>query len=249
MTVHRCVYMRECAYTWDKCTQSLTRRAHIHQKCIAKPIAALPRLQQLNFFRNRLGDEGSAMLCKQLSLGVCAPNLHTLWLSDNNIHTFPDDVLKIPGLVRLFLSANKIKRIPQELGLLEKLTLVDADHNPTAGLPEEVYYRGMTRLPGPRWDVLRPIFRNQMGLDLPDDDATPRDVKPARTPSGKAGWDNPDFAGQHQKNDFESTHFVDSGEGLGRAAAKSELPRATGWRLRSNFPNFPTFSVAAPQFD
>jgi len=73
------------------------------------------------------------------------------------------------------------------LGLLEKLTLVDADHNPTAGLPEEVYYRGMTRLPGPRWDVLRPIFRNQMGLDLPDDDATPRDVKPARTPSGKAG--------------------------------------------------------------
>ena len=42
---------------------------------------------QINLYQNRLGDEGSAFLCRQLSLGVCAATLHTLWLSANNIHT------------------------------------------------------------------------------------------------------------------------------------------------------------------
>ena len=139
-------------------------------RAIAKPIASLPRLSQLNLYRNRLGDAGSVFLCKQLSVGACAATLHTLWLSDNNIHTFPADILKIAGLARLFLSANKIKHIPQELALLEKLTEVDIDHNPTKGLPDDVYYRGMVRLPGARWDLLRPFFRTQMGLDLPDED-------------------------------------------------------------------------------
>ena len=98
-------------------------------RAIAKPIASLPRLSQLNLYRNRLGDAGSVFLCKQLSVGACAATLHTLWLSDNNIHTFPADILKIAGLARLFLSANKIKHIPHELALLEKLTTL---HEETA---------------------------------------------------------------------------------------------------------------------
>jgi len=96
-------------------------------RAIAKPLAALPRLTQLNLFRNRLGDSGSALLCKQLSLGACAQTLHTLWLSDNNIHTFPADILSIKGLVRLFLNANKIRLVPKALGELEHLTQVCLD--------------------------------------------------------------------------------------------------------------------------
>jgi hypothetical protein len=185
-------------------------------KAIAKPIGACPRLKELNVYRNRLGDAGALLLCKQLSLGACAAGLQTLWLSDNNICTFPEAILQIPGLVRLYLAQNRITIVPKELGLLEKLKLVDMDHNPTEGLPDNVYYRsrryfrmraalttfsilprflsgailclsqhlraassrrGMNRLPGPRWDLLRPIFRNQMGLDLPDEDDSPRDPR------------------------------------------------------------------------
>ena len=145
-------------------------------RALAKPLAAIPRLKHLNLYRNRLGDKGSANLCKQISVGLCASTLHTLWLSDNNIHTFPQDILNISGLVRLFISQNKIKSVPKELALLESLTMVDLDHNPLEGLPGESFYTGMRRLPGPRWDLLRPHFRTQMGLDLPDEDAdmTPR---------------------------------------------------------------------------
>ena len=139
-------------------------------RAIAKPLAALPRLTELNLYRNRLGDEGSAQLCKQLSLGMCAATLHTLFLSDNNIHTFPADILRIKGLARLFLNDNKIKHVPKELGELDKLTLVDFDHNPLQGIPGDTYYRGMTRLPGPRWDLLRPIFRKDLGLDQEEED-------------------------------------------------------------------------------
>jgi len=91
-------------------------------------------------------------------------------LSDNNIHTFPADILSIKGLVRLFLNANKIRLVPKALGELEHLTQVDLDHNPTEELPDTVYYRGMVRLPGPRWDLLRPIFRKELGLDKDEED-------------------------------------------------------------------------------
>jgi hypothetical protein len=47
---------------------------------------------------------------------------------------------------------------------------VDLDHNPTEELPDTVYYRGMVRLPGPRWDLLRPIFRKELGLDKDEED-------------------------------------------------------------------------------
>ena len=153
-------------------------------RAIAKPLAAIPRLKHLNLFRNRLGDQGSALLCKQLSLGVSAATLHTLWLCDNNIHSFPQDILKLTGLARLFISQNKIKSVPNELALLEDLTMVDLDHNPLEGLPDDTFYVGMRRLAGPRWEKLRPHFRTQLGLDLPDsdDDMTPR---PATTASAK----------------------------------------------------------------
>ena len=153
-------------------------------RALAKPLASLPRLKQLNLYRNRLGDKGSAHLCKQISLGVCASTLHTLWLCDNGIHHFPQDILKITGLVRLFISQNKIRSVPTELGLLESLTMVDLDHNPLEGLPDEIFYTGMKKLQGPRWGLLRPHLRAQMGLDLPDedDDMTPR---PATAPSTK----------------------------------------------------------------
>jgi len=137
---------------------------------IAKPLASLPRLYELNLSRNRLSDEGSHLLCRQLSLGVSAANLHTLWLSDNNIHTFPPDLLKLAGLCRLFLSVNQIKVVPSELGRLENLKHVDLDHNPTHGLPEDAYYVGSRRLPGPRWELLRGYLRRQLGLDLPEED-------------------------------------------------------------------------------
>ncbi len=61
-------------------------------------------------------------------------------------------------------------------------TQVDLDHNPvahattntttttTTELPDIVFYRGMVRLPGPRWDLLRPIFRKDLGLDKGEED-------------------------------------------------------------------------------
>ena len=50
----------------------------------------------------------------------------------------------------------------------------DFDDNPIQGLPEFVFFRGMTKLPGPRWDLLRPHFEKELQLNLvgdePDDD-------------------------------------------------------------------------------
>uniref|UniRef100_A0A6U5Y735 Uncharacterized protein n=1 Tax=Guillardia theta TaxID=55529 RepID=A0A6U5Y735_GUITH len=133
-------------------------------KHISKALSNLPKMRELNLFRNRIGDPGCSLLCRNLSEGLCK-QLQILWLGDNDITKFPEDVTKMPTLQRLYLNHNKITYVPPEISKLDNLIVLDLDHNPLKGIPEGTYFLGMTKLPGPRWELLKPHFQEELQSD------------------------------------------------------------------------------------
>ncbi|KAF5284093.1 hypothetical protein FQA39_LY17142 [Lamprigera yunnana] len=65
-------------------------------------------------------------------------NLRTLDISDNKFVTLPNEISRFIHLKQLYLNKNKLAKLPDCIGALTKLELLNASHNNLNGLPRTV---------------------------------------------------------------------------------------------------------------
>lgn len=115
---------------------------------------AFRKLEYLSLYGNELNSvEGigmfSATPLKRLNLGGNKINvlpvdfgtlikLEELWIDDNNLKSFPQEILQLISLRILRLSGNKITLLPTAIAKLECLEELALDRNMLASLPSEI---------------------------------------------------------------------------------------------------------------
>mmetsp|Transcript_47657 Transcript_47657/g.74386 ORF Transcript_47657/g.74386 Transcript_47657/m.74386 type:complete len:92 (+) Transcript_47657:161-436(+) len=86
------------------------------------------------------------------------------------------DLLKVSAIQKLYINDNKMQSVPSSLAAMERIELVNLDNNPLQKMPTPIpdlcYYRGMTPLPGPRWDLLKEHFEKELGINQVEPEAS-----------------------------------------------------------------------------
>ncbi|XP_063973055.1 leucine-rich repeat-containing protein 28-like isoform X2 [Diachasmimorpha longicaudata] len=84
-----------------------------------------------------------------------------LYLKENRITVIPSWIYQLTNLTNLYLSGNKLKNLPEEFGVMERLKVLDLSDNDLRTVPE-----GVTRLKTLRELILDDNSLSQLPLDI-----------------------------------------------------------------------------------
>ncbi|KAI8533784.1 hypothetical protein RHMOL_Rhmol10G0035900 [Rhododendron molle] len=111
------------------------RRLSIQNNMDDIQINCFTRLRSLLVFSK---EDPLSMLSKVVSLGNGARLLTVLDLGGTQLHTFPNEILKLIHLTYLSLRRTEVKKIPKSIGDLKKLETLDLKHTYVKELPNEI---------------------------------------------------------------------------------------------------------------
>ncbi len=108
--------------------------SEVGAKTLATLISSCFNLKCLILRGNHFRNEGASSICSVLKNPL---HLERLDLAENEIDTFPADLVHCTSLTELFIQHNKIRTLPLDIGLHPHLTILDILQNPIANVRPE----------------------------------------------------------------------------------------------------------------
>jgi len=103
-----------------------------HLDQIPKHIAKLTTLKEINLSHNQItGPESFNSL-------AALPNLHSIWMTDNQLQALPQEIGKLSALRNLYLEHNQLSSLPASIASLKKVSVMHLGHNAFIQLPLEI---------------------------------------------------------------------------------------------------------------
>ncbi len=105
-----------------------------HNNLVTLPskIADITALTAINISHNQISNPEAFQFLGEL------PNLHSLWLTHNNLHNLPKEIGLLTSLRNLYMEHNNLSSLPNSMANLNKVTVLHLGHNSFTQLPVQL---------------------------------------------------------------------------------------------------------------